>query len=93
MTPNEEHRKVFGDNPPMTGWRKAKLLNDHLVSAKIKCESSSDNKSAPCCRARYQICPFIEENNTFQNKDKSETFDIRKGILNCNSDLVFYLIH
>ena len=45
MTPNKEHRKVFGDNPPMTGWRKAKLLNDHLVSAKIKCESSSDNKS------------------------------------------------
>ena len=37
------------------------------------------------------ICPFTEETNTFQNKDKSETFDIRKGFLNCSSNLVFYL--
>ena len=92
LTPNKEHRKVFGDKPPMIGWRKPKSLKDHLVSAKIKCEPSSGNKSAPCCRSRYQICPFIEETKTFQNKDKSETFDIRKGILNCSTDLVVYLI-
>ena len=42
----------------MIGWRKPKSLKDHLVSAKIKCEPSSDNKSAPCCRSRCQICPF-----------------------------------
>ena len=29
--PNKEHRKVFGDNPPMIGWRKPKSLKDHLV--------------------------------------------------------------
>ena len=92
MTPKKEHRKVFGDKPPMIGWRKPKSLKDHLVSAKIKCEPSSGNKIAPCCRSRYQICPFIEETKTFQNKDKSETFDIRKGILNCSTDLVVYLI-
>ena len=91
LTPNKEHRKVFGDKPPMIGWRKPKSLKDHLVSAKVKCEPSSDNKSAPCCRSRCQICPFIEETKTFQNKDKSETFDIRKGILNCSSNLVVYL--
>ena len=68
----------------MTGWRKPRSLKDHLVSAKVK--------SAPCCRSRCQICPFIEETKTFQNKDKSETFDIRKGILNCSSNLVVYLI-
>ena len=28
----------------------------------------------------------------FPNKDKSETFDIGKGILNCSSNLVAYLI-
>ena len=28
----------------------------------------------------------------FQNKDKSETFDIRKGISNCSSNLVVYII-
>ena len=92
LTPNKEHRKVFQDKLPMIGWRKPKSLKDHLVSAKVKCEPSSDNKSAPCCTSRCQICPFIEETKTFQNKDKSETFDIRKGILNCSSILVVYLI-
>ena len=76
----------------MISWRKPKSLKDYLASAKIKCEPSSDNNSAPCCPSRCQICPFIEETKTFQNKDKSETFDIRKGILNCRRDLVVYLI-
>ena len=79
LTHNKEYRKVFGDKPLMTDWRKHKSLKDHLVSAKFKCESS-DNKSAPCSRSRCQICPFIEETNTFQTEDKSETFDIREGI-------------
>ena len=92
MTPNKEHRKVFGDNPYMIGWRKPKSLKDHSVITKIKGESSSDNKNAPCCRSRRQICSFIEETTTFQNKDKSETVDIRKGILNCSRNLVVYLI-
>ena len=76
----------------MMGWRKPKLLKHHLVSAKIKFESSSDNKSVHCCRSRCRICPFTEKTNTFQNKDKSETFGIRKGILNCSINLVVYLI-
>ena len=65
LTPNKEHCKVFGDTPPMIVWRKPKSLKDHLVSAKVKCEPSSDNNSAPCCRSRCQICPFIEETKTF----------------------------
>ena len=75
----------------MTDWRKPKSLKDHIVSAKIKCEPSSVNKSAPCCRSRYQICPVIEETKTFQNKNESETFDVTNGILNCSTDLVVYL--
>ena len=92
LTPNKEHRKVFGDTAPMIGWRKPKSLKDILVSAKIKTEASLISKSAPCCRPRCQICPFIVETDTFQNKDKSEKFDIRTGILNCSSNLVVYLI-
>ena len=34
----------------------------------------------------------MEETNTFQIKDKSETSDIRKRILNCSSNLIVYLI-
>ena len=36
----------------MIGWRKPKALKDHLLGAKIKCESSSDNKTASCCRSK-----------------------------------------
>ena len=32
----------------MIGWRKPKALKGHLLDAKIKRESSSDNKSASC---------------------------------------------
>ena len=53
LTINKEHCTVFGDKLPIIGWRKPKSLRDGLVSAKIKCESSSDNKSAPCCRSRW----------------------------------------
>ena len=77
MAPNKKHSKVFRDKRPMTGWRKPKSLKDHLVSGKFKCESSSDNKSAPYCMSRCQICPFIEETKTFQKKGISKTFDIR----------------
>ena len=76
----------------MIGWRKLTSLKHHLVSAKIRCEPSSDNKMAPCCRSRCQICPSIEESKTFLNKDKSKTFDVRKRILNCSTTLVAYLI-
>ena len=65
----------------MIGWGKPKSFEGHLVS---------DNKGAPCSRSRCQICPFIEETKAFQNKDKSETFDIRKVILNCITNLVVY---
>ena len=34
----------------------------------------------------------IEETNTFKNKDEEEMFDIGKWILNCNSNLLVYLI-
>ena len=51
LTPNKEHRKVFGDKAPMIAWIKPKSLTDHLVSVKIQCEPSSDNKKRPCCRS------------------------------------------
>ena len=52
--------------------------NEHRKVFGDKCEPSSGNKSAPCCSSRCQICPVIAD---FQTKDKTERFDIRKGIL------------
>ena len=79
LTPNKEHRKVFGDKPPMIGWRKPKSLKDHLVSAKVKCEPSSDNKSAPCCRSRCQICPLLRKLKLFKIKIKAKHLTLEKG--------------
>ena len=31
LTPNKEHRKVFGDSTPMIDWRKPKSHKDHLL--------------------------------------------------------------
>ena len=88
LTPDKEHRKAFGDKPPMIGWRKPKSLKDRLVNKlnvnhlqiiKAHHVVGLDVKFALLFKSFCQIC-------------KSETFDIRIGILNCSTDLVVYLI-
>ena len=64
--------KFFGDKP-LIGRRKTKSLKDHLVSAKIKCEPSSDNKSAPCCMS------FIEKLTLFKTRIKVKDLALEKG--------------
>ena len=90
MPPNEEHRKDFGDNPPIIGWGKVKSLKDQLVGVKFKCEWSSDKKAHLLVGINAKFF-LIEEINIYQNKDEEKMFDIRKGILNCNSNLLVYL--
>ena len=34
VTVNEKQKTVFGEKPPMIGWRKARTLRDYLVRAK-----------------------------------------------------------
>ena len=64
LTPNKEHRNVFGDKLLLIGWRKLK---------------TDKYNRASCCRSRFQICPFIEETKNFQNKGKSKTLTLEKG--------------
>ena len=35
LMPNEEYKTVFGEKPPMTGWRKARTLKKYLVEQKL----------------------------------------------------------
>ena len=35
FTPNGEHKTVFGEKPPMTGWRKVRTLMDYPLRAEI----------------------------------------------------------
>ena len=77
LIPNKEHRNVFRDNLPMIGWRKPKSLKDPLVSAKIKCGSSSD-KSAPC-RSRRQFVLLFRKPILFKIKIKVKRLTSEKG--------------
>ena len=69
LTPNEEHEAVFGEKPPMTGWRKARTLKDYLVRAKINNNDIKECKSARCNGKRYQVCQYIEETCEFEGAD------------------------
>ena len=91
LTHNKEYRKVFGDKPLMTDWRKHKSLKDHLVSAKFKCESS-DNKSAPCSRFRSKFVLLLRKLTLFKTKIKVKHLTLEKGFLSYRSNLVVYWI-
>ena len=90
LTPDREHQKVFS-KIPIGGFRRAKSLKDHLVRAKI----STINETLGCGKcghSRCNVCNYIKESNTFSDKTGSRKYDIRKGLLNCNSTNVVYLL-
>ena len=70
----------------LIGWHKACNLNDYLVKAKIT------NKSAQCNGKHFQVCQYIEETCEFENTDGNK-YDIRKGVVNCNTDFTVYIFH
>ena len=60
VTPNEEHKTVFGEKPPTIGWRKARTLKDYLVRAQLTDKDTKESKSALCNGKRCQVCQYIE---------------------------------
>ena len=53
----------------------------------------TDGKSCGSQGKRCKVCTFLEEKNTFINKEGSDTYKIREGLhLDCNSERVIYLI-
>ena len=92
LTPNEEHKTVFGEKPPMIGWRKARTLKDYLVRAKINNNDTKESKSTRCNGKRCQVCQYIEETCEFEDADGNK-YDIRKGVINCNTDFTVYKFH
>ena len=92
LTPNEEHKTVSGEKPPMIDWRKACTLKDYLVRAKINNNDTKESKSARCNGKRCQVCQYIEETCEFEDADGNK-YDIRKGVINCNTDFTVYKFH
>ena len=92
LTPNEEHKTVFGEKSPMIGWRKARTFKDYLVKAKITNRDTLESKSARCNGKRCQVCRYIEKTCEFEDDDGNK-YDIRKGVINCNTDVTAYKFH
>ena len=92
VTPDAQHCKVFPE-VPFVSFKRAKSLKDLLVRAKVPMEKEKYGKSCGCQRKRCEVCTFLEEKNTFTNKEGSNTYKIRESLhLNCNSENVIYLI-
>ena len=78
---------------PIVDFKRRKNLQDLLVRAKFPVEKENDGKFCGCQGKRCEACTFLEEKNTFTNKEGSDTYKIREGLyLNCNSENVIYLI-
>ena len=69
----------------MFGWRKAHTLQDHLVRAKITNRDTLKSKNARCNGKQCQVCQYIETTCESEDADGSK-YDIRKGVINCNTD-------
>ena len=64
-----------------------------LVSAKVPVEKETDEKFCGCQGKCCEVCTFLDEKNTFTNKEGSDTYKIKEVLhLDCNSDNVVYLI-
>ena len=75
---------------PLVSFRKAKTLQDILVRAKLPQRSGAPGCCQGCGRRNCQVCKFMTGGDTFGNKEGTRTFNLRKGILNCNSKYVVY---
>ena len=89
LTPNEEHKSVLGEKAPKIARRKPHTLKDYLVRAKITKRHTEESKIAGCNGKRCQVCHYFEERCEFEYADGNKC-NIRKGVINCNTDLIVY---
>ena len=86
------HKELF-PQVPMVAFRKSKSLKDILVRAIVKSQSPEVNICGGCNgRSDCQVCRIMINSDTFSSRDKSRTFNLRKGTFNCNSSDVVYLL-
>ena len=59
----------------------------------VKYVSTESNECRGCDgRLDCEVCGILAKGSTFSNKDKTKTYDIRKGTLHCNSSMCIYLM-
>ena len=89
---NDDLKKVF-EKIPMTIYRRAKNIKDHLVRAVLpQISQLHETGSYKCLKPRCQTCQNVQVSKEFTNADGSKTFEIRNGPLNCSTPNVVYQI-
>ena len=92
LTPDTQHRKVFLE-VLIVGFKRGESLKDLLIREKVTVEKETDGKSWGCQGKSCEVCTFLEEKDTFTNKEGSDTYKTRETLhLECNSENVIYLI-
>ena len=92
LSSREDHREIFKD-VPMIAFRRTKSLQDILVRAMVKYVSNESNECRGCDgRSDCEVCGILIKGSSFSNKDRTKTYDIRKGTLHCNSSMCIYLM-
>ena len=91
---DDAHKGVFGEFPRVA-FRRPKNLKDHLVRAKL-CQPDEGPKgcSGDCikCRSDCQVGNFLQTTTSFMSHQNGITYNIRVGLLHCNSRMVIYLL-
>ena len=65
LTPDREHRKVFG-NVPIICFKKGKSLKDILVRTKVPPLKTEKSFCGPCNKPRCEICKDITKTRQFE---------------------------
>ena len=92
LSSGEERTKVFSKKP-IVAYRQPKSLKDILVRAVVKCPTTELSVCTGCNgRSDCQVCKILVKSDIFSNRDKSRTYNLRKGTLNCNISKVVYLL-
>ena len=88
------HKAVFEDLPRVA-FRRPKNLKDHLVRAKLcQQDEGSNGCSGECpeCRSDCEVGNFLQTTDTFSSRHVDYIYNIRVGLLHCNSKMVVYLL-
>ena len=72
LAPDALHRKDFLE-VPIVSFKRGKSLKDLLFRAKVPLEKKTYGKSCGYQGKRCQVCTFLEEKNTFTNKEGNDT--------------------
>ena len=95
LTSDAQHGNVFPE-VSILGFKRGEggSLEDLLVRAKVLAEKETFWEFRSCQVKRCKVCTFLEEKNTFTNKNGGDTYNIMENLdLNRNSEnVIIYLI-